>query len=483
MADASAQPLGCLTNVRGVQFAARPTESPAEIWRRLGLLAVAVAALLPLQTGVHRIGLALGAPGGALVLIQAWKELAILAVVVAAGWTLLSGVTRLRWQYVPGIVLWLVFLGYLCSYALVAQRFSLASLYGFRVYAEPLVGGLALGVVLCRARRTASLFPALALASALAFALATLQVLLPVSTFVIALRRTAADAFGNLPNAFTVSLVNQFRPFATFSDPNDYGFFAALVALISFAPVPPGTQWRRIRILVRCLAVAALALSFSRSALLALIAGGATMAALSCLAEPYRIAAIRLRGLIPVAAAGVILLAGIAASAPYVPQLQHLANTVSRADPSAKGHVQSIADGIREVSQYPAGMGLGLVGPRAGLYGREGKKFHVESSFLQIAAESGLAGLTLYLLAWGATFLAVLLDALVRHRDPERRRWARVAAACLAAQGAAFVFLPTIVSLQTGVIVWTQVGLLTASYAHGRRPPGDQGGESTPATA
>jgi hypothetical protein len=452
-------------------------------WRWIAAVAILIIGVLPLQTGLHRLGLAFGAPALVVVIIQAWKELAIAALIAIVGWTVLTGATRIRWPYLPGIVLWSVFLGYLCVYAVLAQRASVASIYGLRVYSEPLLAGFAIGIVLWRARRHVRMLPVLGLASTAAFCLAAVQVLLPVSPFVVALRRTAADTFGNLPNAFTVSLVNQFRPFATFSDPNDFGFFAALVVLISFVPGGGSSRAAIGRILLRLLGVAALALSFSRSALLALVAGGATMISLAFLAAPSRLALVKLRTLAPLSVTAIALAATIVVAAPYVPQLRHLANTVSRADPSAKGHVESIAEGVREVSQYPAGMGLGLVGPRAGLYGREGKKFHVESSFLQIAAETGLAGLVLYLLAWGVTFLAVATDAVSAQRDRERRSWAGVAAGCMAAQAAAFVFLPTIVSLQTGVLVWTQVGLLVSASMTGHAGRTDEAIDGAPATA
>jgi len=136
----------------------------------------------------------------------------------------------------------------------------------------------------------------------------------------------------------------------------------------------------------------------------------------------------------------------------------HIVNTMSKADPSARGHVRSLIAGTKELVEHPAGLGLGVVGPRAGLYGRAGKAYHVESSYLQLGLEAGLTGLLIYALSWVGTLAALFTD-LGLHIGSERGQWARIGLAVLCAQGIAFAFLPNIVSLQIGAIVWCFVGL------------------------
>jgi hypothetical protein len=61
--------------------------------------------------------------------------------------------------------------------------------------------------------------------------------------------------------------------------------------------------------------------------------------------------------------------------------------------------------------------------------------------------------------------MAALADASARDRQSERARWGRLLAATLSAQATAYLFLPTIVSLQTGTIVWAQLGITMTALA------------------
>ena len=121
--------------------------------------------------------------------------------------------------------------------------------------------------------------------------------------------------------------------------------------------------------------------------------------------------------------------------------------------------MSSLVDGFRKVLDTPGGIGLGLVGPRAGLYGPEAKRYHVESSFLQIALELSIAGLLLYLLSWFSTVLGGLVDASSSRFNQAEADWGRFLVAVLCAQIVAYLFLPTIVSLQTGALIWSVLGV------------------------
>jgi len=396
-------------------------------------------------------------PAAVFVAVRYWKEACIAALAFHAWLLVLSRSVRLHGLYAPTLLGW-AFLTLFLGFRAATGGDLVSGLYAFRVYLEPLVGGVAMAVILVRLGWQRLLPQLLALASFPILALAIYQAVLPFSDFNTAIRQTAANAFGELPNAFSVSVVNRLRPFSTFSDPNDFGLFAAVLFLASFAPNSSTPTWQRIRRVAKWGAVAMLALSFSRSATLALIVGICALG----LTAVFSAAPERLRSNWTSIWLALLVAGSLAAAAVVwrknIPQVAHIVNTMSQSDPSSRGHVRSLMAGTWELIDHPAGLGLGVVGPRAGLYGRAGKVYHVESSYLQLGLEAGVVGLLIYALSWVTMFGGLLTD-LGLHLGPERGQWARVGLVILCAQGIAFAFLPTIVSLQTGAIVWCFLGL------------------------
>ncbi len=422
-----------------------------------GTIAIGLVLLLPLQTGLDRIAQVLHAPGPVLGIIRLGKEALIAALVISVVWALVSGKLRMRLGYGTSLVLWVVLFAYLV-FLVPFQGTGTSGVYALRNYFEPMVAGVAIGAALTASGRGQAFRVALSASTIVVALVVLVQALFPLSPFVSALRQTAANPYGTLPSAFTVSLVNQFRPFGTFSDPNDLGLFAVIV-LLTTLPDRRAAAPRAGLGVVRALAVVTLVASFSRSAVLAGFVGLGVVGLLALLFRPGELAAIRLRrvawavmGLCLVVGAGVVV-------GDQMPQIQHVANTLSRADPSARGHVSSLVAGVRSSITHPTGFGLGMVGPRAGRYGAASKVSHVESSYLQLAMEAGLAALVLFALAWCAIVGAMAADA-AGGRRPARAAEAGLGLAVLCAQATAFAFLPIILSLQTGALVWAHVGLL-----------------------
>ena len=79
-----------------------------------------------------------------------------------------------------------------------------------------------------------------------------------------------------------------------------------------------------------------------------------------------------------------------------------------------------------------------------------------------------MAGMVLYVLAWLATSWGALLRVDSRE-DENERRWAMVALGILVAQAGAYLFLPTIVSLQTGALVFAHVGVVATGRGSNER--------------
>jgi hypothetical protein len=391
--------------------------------------------------------------------VRLWKEVLIIALVAGVALKILEGTVVIRRNYGLAFVLWVLFFFFLLMRAPFDGNL-LASAYAIRVYAEPLLAGLCIGIVFRAHVRVEKYVRILSVAMIVIALVGVAQVALPFSPLFVALRRSAADVFGDLPNAFTVSILNQFRPFATFSDPNDFGFFAVIVLVLCICV---GAGSRRLSYSASIFALTALAISFSRSALLAGVVGLAAAVTLQILYRPEVAAAISSRILI---ATSVLVLSGaviLFLVGREIPQLSHIANTLSQADPSAQGHVRSIVEGFGTVLRFPEGFGLGLVGPRAGLYGGAQKLYHVESSYLQIALEAGLPAILLYALAMLATLTASWIDAA---SIGAYRQLGIAVTVVLAAAIGAYIFLPTIVSLQTGTLIWAVVGMASVEKRH-----------------
>ncbi|MDQ3721269.1 MAG: O-antigen ligase family protein [Actinomycetota bacterium] len=203
---------------------------------------------------------------------------------------------------------------------------------------------------------------------------------------------------------------------ATFSDPNHFGAFAALMTGPCLGVLAQGLH-RRSRVTVTAAAALAAALgcmvfaSSSRSAMLALavcILGVAVLSGTSLLGGMSS------RGRVLSGAVAVVICAGIAIAA--LPLLQQ------RLDPSAAANVESNRThqttlsraGDNLVAEPLVGIGLADFGPQLG----EGPRTSgAHSTYLTVGAELGGAGLILLLLAIAAT-ARLMVAGVRRARGP-----------------------------------------------------------------
>lgn len=174
------------------------------------------------------------------------------------------------------------------------------------------------------------------------------------------------------------------RLVSTILDPNLAAAMILLVLLVHLAQISTGAAvafWKPL------LLVAALTLTLSRSAFVALVAGGAVILAVRGLS----------RRLVRLAALVTVL------SLPFVPTLLHLARTYNRFrfdDPSALSRVAGWLRGITIFADNPViGVGFNTYGFVQEAYGfeRGGKAtFGLDGGLLFIAVMTGLVGLALY---------------------------------------------------------------------------------------
>jgi len=427
--------------------------------RALATLALVTAAWLPFYQGADRI-LSIRRGGGLLFMLLEFSKDAMLAVLTGAAFLLfVNGALRIRRPLIPAAVAGAALGLYLLALS-AHELFAVNTLYAIRVFGEPVVGGVSLGVLLHRAGRRDALPGVLAVVSIAVVLIGVIQIMFPLAPLTVALRQSMIDEQGQLPETFYSSVGDIIRAFSTLDVPNDLGFFGVLVALSSYAPSPWLHRRPKLVGLVRVLAVVACMISFSRSAVLAAITGGATLALTYVLWDPRANAARVLRRTFVGLA---ILIGGVAVMWVYRDTLlpvQHAINAVTGADLSARVHTESLLDGIHRSVMDPQGLGLGRVGSRAGLYGNVRRVFSVESAYLLLALETGWLGLSVVLLALVAAIGGVLQLARDRASAAADRQWARVAAAIIVAQVTVYIFLPTIEELQTGVLVWAHLGVV-----------------------
>jgi len=214
---------------------------------------------------------------------------------------------------------------------------------------------------------------------------------------------------------------------------------------------------RRLAVALGALAFAGLLFTFSRSSLVALAGGLVVLGLASRDARPVALA---------VLVAGVTI--GWAYVFPHIGPIGHWTkhdlvlqrqhaqasapasgNALSEREPSLHEHWTALKDGLRTVVHHPQGFGLGNVGQTASRTGTPLKAG--ESNYTEIGAETGLAGMLLWI-AWSLAILAGLWRA-------RSLRMAAVFAAVLA------------LSIQTDVIgdpwvayvVWALAGALLVS--------------------
>ncbi len=430
----------------------------------LATLALITAAWLPLSQGALRLLQLRGAPGLARLPVQYAKDGALGVLVIAATLLVASGAQRPRRAFFPLVVAFTGLAAYLFA-IFVVNGPSISAIYAIRVYAEPVLGGLALGIMLQRGGRRDALPGLLAIVSTLVVVLGVLQILFPLSPLTAAIRQSMLDEQGELPGVF-VTTGDALRAFSTLDGPNELGYFAVLTALASYAPSPWLDRHPRWRWLTRVLAVVAVMISYSRSSLLAAIIGGVTLAVTYVMWDKRANGARVLRNVVIAIAFGICALAMLWVKREEISAVQNIVDAVTGADASARAHSQSLQEGLHRAVEAPAGIGLGNVGSRAGLYGTQGRVFTVESAYLLIALEMGWPGLAIAVLviltAIGGT-LALGDDRTVDDRD---RQWARVSAAIIIAQVTVFVFLPNTEQLETGALTWTFLGLILCRSSH-----------------
>lgn len=185
------------------------------------------------------------------------------------------------------------------------------------------------------------------------------------------------------------------RAFATLRGPNDYGAYLILPLLISLLL---GMSQKR-RYLVNAVVIAmAVFLSGSRSAWLGVLVAAMVMGLIV-----FGRRALRNKRVVASAIAGFVVGLGLVIAAATVPALRlavfhSIPGDPSLTEGSTDNHWRAIADGLARVAVQPLGHGAGYAGP-ASYYGPTARIS--ENYYVQLAEETGLAGLALFVAMFG----------------------------------------------------------------------------------
>jgi len=402
---------------------------------------------LPLHNIVMSLLYGGGVRGHALDAIQAWKEIVLAAALLSVA---VAAARARRLPFRPLLVDWLAlaYAAVVVLYALIPQSAldgnagAKAIAYGLR-HDLVLVAAYFLGrSVPLDVRRTRWLV-GIAAAAVAAWGLVEVYSV-PIEWW----RHSGAVGYfhrelgydyhgpGGLPENFAFNTSSGLfrRLVSTFVSPLAAAYMF-VVALLLTATV------RRIRPLTVAVAVlcgAGLLWTFSRSSIVALAIGLVVLAAAR-------------RRWWPLGAAAVTLAVGFGFAAvfhdiaprthwfktdlPYqeaqakakgpLPKGSGLSGTVSLGEPSIRSHLDSLRDGLRTVFHHPQGYGLGNAGTTAQRFGVTLKAG--ESNYTELGAETGLAGVLLFI-AWSLA----LFVGLVRTAWTGDRAAAGVAAALAA---------------------------------------------------
>lgn len=318
---------------------------------------------------------------------QAWKEVVLAAMAAAAAIALARQPALLTKLRHPLIYVLAAYTAVSLAVTLLARPPLTAAVFGIKTDLEFLLA-----------------FTLALLASDRRFAGRLARVLLISSGIVIAFGLTQAyvlpadflTAFGYGPSTVAPyqtldPALNSVRIISTLGGPNQLGSFLILPLTLVLWKLLRQPKWWHLVYLAAGLAV--LWHTYSRSAWLGVLAAFA-FTFLAALPANRRLPV--LLALTIAAAVGLNGLVGLSGSSKLQYYLFHQSITDTGIKGSTDLHSESFRAGIKEAAQHPWGEGLGAAGPASF---RGGQPFIPESYYLQVAIESGLLGLGLFLAA------------------------------------------------------------------------------------
>lgn len=385
-----------------------------------------------------------------------WKEGVMLLLAGVLAVRRLVGQDRFRVAIYPfdlGLLVVALIMG---LYIFVGPRLGIG-VYGFRNYLEPLVLFYLLRVMPVTRRELKWLIVGMLLVSVVMAVFGIYQV--QAWTFTDLYNWGFREADGTIPTAFYTAEVERqphLRAVATVTSPNELGLMMMVTIAICLVLLiqPQRPLWQRYGLIgVAALAGACILYTYSRSALVGLVVMLVALAVLEIglrnLGRAARYILHRPGTILALVLVAVLMVVG----AGRVGLVARITRAISLNDPSAVGHLASYEASIPFIIDHPAGIGMGMAGPRALKFANEVSIEHVESSYLQMMMEIGIPG-TLFVVA----VLLLMVWTLRRQRgrigDPFFEAINIAAQAAWLGALVAFAFLPLMQDLQLLGYLW-----------------------------
>ena len=422
-----------------------PSISPANVAARLYLFMLLI---LPIHTQIIYVLLPLytGLPAE---IASIWKEVVLLlvAMIVIADHL----VSHKRIAIVPLDVIILMFLGLMIIYVVASRRNMTTSLYGFRIFAEPIAAYYIAKTASIKFTTIKVWLKYLFYIGVIIGVWAIFQAAILGDRFLMDLGYR--NTFGRLSTSFYISTYIFQRAVGTLSSPNTLGIFLQAVIMIGVYLYHDLSKANRLRyFLSMILLLSALLYTFSRSAWIALCIS----------ALGYVFMKMDLKNTIGLLAkTGIVIIViffvlFVIAEDVTKTIIFHIINALSLKDPAAVGHIASLADSFKFSLENPFGIGLGMSGPRASI--RTGNILNSENSFFIIAFDMGIIGAVIYSLIC-VMMLISLKNVIKSTIDLDLKRFRTVALLIFIGQMVAWNLLPYIVELEATMILYALTGL------------------------
>jgi O-antigen ligase len=350
--------------------------------------------------------------------------------------------TRFRVKSVD--LLLALYTAFVFVYVFVADSL-IAGLYGFRGVVEPFAFYFIARRLSIRSKRLTKIISYLLIVAVLVSVFGFVQAYVLGYPFLL---KYAIDPITNsLSNSNFAYMGGRFiiRASSTFSSPNQFGMYMAILMLVGFGILSECSVTGIKVMSVALVLIVGLLTTYSRSSWLAFGIGFLLMFGLRRKIKKRIVVAVFVLALLAL---------------PAIIQLdifKRIAETVLLTDLSAAGRLPSIINGIEFVRQNPLGMGLGTSGPRSGRFDKVLDQ-HAENFYVLMAMEIGVAGLLLYLVLIGMTVLQ-LYWTYRRVREPLRRGVILGTLLALVGSSTGVMLIPSLQAIEVASLLWFFIGI------------------------
>ena len=412
------------------------------IWKKPVVVFTMLMALFPFQSlGMRVLRVELGLSDTMALAISMWKELILLMLIIRL---VLRTTKQTRFRVKSVDLLLASYTAFVFVYVFVANSL-IAGLYGFRGTVEPFAFYFIARRLSIRSKRLAKIINCLLIVAVLVSVFGFVQAYVLGYSFLL---KYAIDPITNrLANSNFAYMGGQFiiRASSTFSSPNQFGMYIAILILVGFGILSEHSVTGLKVTSVALVLIVGLLTTFSRSSWLAFGTGFLLMFGLRRKIKKQIVVVVFVLALL---ALPVVMRLNI---------FERVAETVSLADPSAAGRLPSIMSGIEFVQQNPLGVGLGTSGPRSVRFDKVLDQ-HAENFYVLMAMEIGVAGLLLYLVLIGMTVLQ-LYWTYRRVREPLHRGVILGTLLALVGSSTGVVFIPSLQAIEVASLLWFFIGI------------------------